>query len=67
MSEMRPIAHRKLKEKPPRPNICTVSRAISRHQEDPHMKRKVLKLSESSNKIKGKLLILMKSTSNELF
>ncbi|KAK3228124.1 hypothetical protein Dsin_007986 [Dipteronia sinensis] len=45
-------------------------RAIKRYlreQEDPHMKRKVLRLSESFNEIKGKNLMLTESTSKELF
>ncbi|KAK2647524.1 hypothetical protein Ddye_015013 [Dipteronia dyeriana] len=39
----------------------------SSDEEDPHMKRKVLRLSESSNEIKGKNLMLTESTSKELF
>ncbi|KAH9774989.1 cytochrome c oxidase assembly protein cox11 -related [Citrus sinensis] len=45
-------------------------RAIKRYlreQEEPHMKRKVLRLSESFNAIKGVNLTLMESTSKELF
>ncbi|KAK3225862.1 hypothetical protein Dsin_005724 [Dipteronia sinensis] len=36
-------------------------------EEDPQMKRKVLRLSELFNEIKGKNLMLTESTSNELF
>ncbi|KAK2655245.1 hypothetical protein Ddye_008297 [Dipteronia dyeriana] len=36
-------------------------------EEDPHMKRKVLRLSESFNEIKGKNLMLTESTSKEFF
>ncbi|KAH7550111.1 hypothetical protein JRO89_XS13G0137100 [Xanthoceras sorbifolium] len=45
-------------------------RAIKRYlreQEEPHMKRKVLRLSESFNEIKGVNLMLTESTSKELF
>ncbi|KAK2655348.1 hypothetical protein Ddye_008400 [Dipteronia dyeriana] len=38
-----------------------------RDRKDPHMKRKALRLSESSNEIKGKNLMLTELTSKELF